>query len=237
MIPSSKEYVPKTMAWKEMHQLFRLGKAVAEVCAKHQAERERYTGWTPRITHWLGMVLLELALEHTGMFELLRFVIQGKTEVRLHLTSDTYEIIEAARAANAHDFIVGFPDGYDTMVGERGQTLSGGERQRISIARAVLNNPVVLILDEATSSVDTGTEKLIQEALHRLTEHRTTIAIAHRGCQPKKGSLLLGSTFWSAKRNWYLASDLNSGRGWIANASLVATTVWSSGSSSAVYSG
>ncbi|MHC4717878.1 MAG: ABC transporter ATP-binding protein, partial [Planctomycetota bacterium] len=90
------------------------------------------------------------------------------------------DIIRAARAANAHEFVLGFPDGYDTVVGERGQTLSGGERQRVSIARAVLHDPKILILDEATSSVDTESEKSIQEALARLVADRTTIAIAHR---------------------------------------------------------
>ena len=90
------------------------------------------------------------------------------------------DVIRAAKIANAHDFIMRFPDGYDTLVGERGQRLSGGERQRTAIARAVLCDPKILMLDEATSSVDTETEQQIQEALARLVKNRTTIAIAHR---------------------------------------------------------
>jgi ATP-binding cassette subfamily B protein len=90
------------------------------------------------------------------------------------------EIMAAARAAHAHEFILRLPHGYDSMVGERGQTLSGGERQRISIARALLIDPHILILDEATSSVDTATEREIQKALDNLVQGRTTIAIAHR---------------------------------------------------------
>ena len=88
--------------------------------------------------------------------------------------------MEAAQIAEAHDFIQSLPNGYDTVVGERGQKLSGGQRQRIAIARAVLRNPPILILDEATSAVDNETEAAIQKSLDYITKNRTTIAIAHR---------------------------------------------------------
>jgi ATP-binding cassette subfamily B protein len=119
----------------------------------------------------IGVVLQEPFLFHGSIAENIAY---GKP----HATRE--EIIAAAKAANAHDFIVNFPDGYDTQVGERGVNMSGGERQRISIARAILKNPSILILDEATSSVDTETESAIQEAIERLVQGRTTFAIAHR---------------------------------------------------------
>ena len=90
------------------------------------------------------------------------------------------QVVEAAKIANAHDFIMESEHGYDTKVGDRGCRLSGGQRQRVSIARAVLKNPAILILDEATSALDTESERLVQEALERLMKTRTTIAIAHR---------------------------------------------------------
>ncbi|NJL28478.1 MAG: ABC transporter ATP-binding protein, partial [Thermoanaerobaculia bacterium] len=97
---------------------------------------------------------------------------------RLDATEE--EVIEAARAANAHDFILASPQGYDTVVGERGMRLSGGQRQRLAIARAVLKNPRLLLLDEATSALDSESERLVQEALDRLMKGRTTLVIAHR---------------------------------------------------------
>ena len=97
---------------------------------------------------------------------------------RLDASED--EIVRAAKAANAHEFIMRLPDGYDTIVGDRGNALSGGQRQRIAIARAILKDPRILILDEATSALDTESEKIVQAALERLMQGRTSVVIAHR---------------------------------------------------------
>ena len=90
------------------------------------------------------------------------------------------EIIEAAKNANAHDFIMALPDGYDTDIGQRGVKLSGGQKQRLSIARVFLKNPPILIFDEATSALDNESEKVVQESLEKLAKNRTTFVIAHR---------------------------------------------------------
>jgi ATP-binding cassette subfamily B protein len=129
----------------------------------------------------LGMVLQDPYLFHGTVMENIKYAMP-------HATPSA--VIAAAKAANAHDFICKLGQGYDTVVGERGHTLSGGERQRISIARAILHDPRILILDEATSSVDTETERQIQEALERLIAGRTVFAIAHRLSTLRRASRL-----------------------------------------------
>ncbi|HXY83840.1 MAG TPA: ABC transporter ATP-binding protein [Gaiellaceae bacterium] len=119
----------------------------------------------------VGVVSQEAYLFHASVRENLRFARPDATDEEIEL---------AAEAARVHDVIAALPEGYDTVVGERGYRFSGGEKQRIAIARTLLRNPPILVLDEATSSLDTETERLVQEALDRLSEGRTTIAIAHR---------------------------------------------------------
>jgi ATP-binding cassette subfamily B protein len=119
----------------------------------------------------VGVVSQETYLFHASVRENLRFAKPDATD---------REIEAAAQAARIHHVIAELPEGYDTIVGERGYRFSGGEKQRIAIARTVLRNPPILVLDEATSSLDNETERLVQEALDRLSEGRTTIAIAHR---------------------------------------------------------
>jgi ATP-binding cassette, subfamily B, bacterial len=119
----------------------------------------------------VGVVSQETYLFHASVRENLRFAKPDASDEELYA---------AAEAARIHHVIATLPDGYDTVVGERGYRFSGGEKQRIAIARTILRNPPILVLDEATSSLDTETERLVQEALDQLSEGRTTIAIAHR---------------------------------------------------------
>jgi len=119
----------------------------------------------------IGMVMQEIFLFNASIFDNIRYGLDS---------ASFNDVVAAAKAANAHDFILAKEHGYDTIIGDGGVDLSGGERQRIAISRAILHNPPILILDEATSSVDSETEKAIQEAIATLIQGRTTIAIAHR---------------------------------------------------------
>jgi ATP-binding cassette subfamily B protein len=123
------------------------------------------------LTSLVGVVSQETYLFHASVRDNLRFAKPDATDEELE---------EAARAARIHEMIAALPEGYDTVVGERGYRFSGGEKQRIAIARTILRNPPILVLDEATSALDTETERLVQDALDRLAEGRTTITIAHR---------------------------------------------------------
>ena len=119
----------------------------------------------------IGVVSQETYLFHASVAENLRFAKPDATDEELYA---------AARAAQIHEHIVSLPDGYDTVVGERGHRFSGGEKQRLAIARTILRDPPVLILDEATSALDTRTEYAVQEAIDALSANRTTLTIAHR---------------------------------------------------------
>ena len=119
----------------------------------------------------LGIVTQESILFNDTVFNNIAFGIDNALEE---------DVIKAAKVANAHDFIMRLENGYQTVIGDRGSKLSGGERQRITIARAIYKNPPILILDEATSSLDTESEKLVQDALFKLMKNRTSIVIAHR---------------------------------------------------------
>ncbi|MCP4727836.1 MAG: ATP-binding cassette domain-containing protein, partial [bacterium] len=123
------------------------------------------------IRNSIGIVTQEIFLFNGTIAENIAY---GRSDIPID------SIVEAAKTANAHDFILKTPDKYSTVVGERGMMLSGGERQRIAIARSILRNPPILILDEATSSLDTESERLVQSALNRLMESRSSFVIAHR---------------------------------------------------------
>jgi len=123
------------------------------------------------VTAHIGIVFQDTFLFHASIADNLRYARPEATDA---------ELVAAATAANLHDFVTGLPEGYDTVVGERGHRLSGGEKQRVAIARVILKDPRILILDEATSNLDTVSEQLIQAALRPLFAGRTSIVIAHR---------------------------------------------------------
>ncbi len=158
--------VGKTTAANLVLRLYDLTEGSLTVDGKDVKEIDQYTYRSK-----IGVVLQETFLFNGTIYSNIAY---GKPDATRE------EVIRAAKLANAHEFIMKQPDGYNTYVGDKGSTLSGGERQRIAIARAILRNPSILILDEATSSLDTETEKQIQEAIARFSGGRTTIAIAHR---------------------------------------------------------
>ncbi len=130
----------------------------------------------------IGIVLQDTRLFAASIRENIAF---GKPD------ASEAEIIAAAKEAQAHDFIMEMPDGYDSLVGERGFTLSGGQKQRIAIARTLLTDPAILVLDDATSSVDTQTEQMIQQALQQIMKGKTTFIIAHRLSTVRRADLIL----------------------------------------------
>jgi ATP-binding cassette subfamily B protein/subfamily B ATP-binding cassette protein MsbA len=139
-------------------------------------------------------VTLSSLREHISIVSQEPFLFNGTVRENIlygRLDATEEELIAAARAANCHEFITRLADGYDSRVGERGVKLSVGEKQRVSIARALLKNAPILILDEATASVDTATERLIQEALERLMSGRTSFVIAHRLSTIRRASQIL----------------------------------------------
>jgi subfamily B ATP-binding cassette protein MsbA len=130
----------------------------------------------------IGVVTQETILFNESIASNIAYGTEGATQEQIE---------QAARKANAHEFVVGDPGGYGRVVGEKGFVLSGGERQRVAIARAILKNPPILILDEATSALDTVTERLVQQAINEVMKDRTVFAIAHRLSTVKHADLIL----------------------------------------------